>query len=492
MDWSTNMAYNRILVVEDSASPGWLSWPRMNHAPYDVEILAYDDSVLERVRRAPLPDIVILNIEDIEIGVDFISRLRRIKPQLKVIALLPEGDYDIELASLQTGANICAWKPCDDQTLNNAIERCLAGESETSELETVLERPGDVEELGNGRFFVMASPAMRRLRGQVDQVAGIDVPILILGESGTGKEVVARLIHGLSRRSQRPFLKVNCAALPSELLESELFGYERGAFTGAVRAKPGMFELCNNGTLLLDEIAEMPPNLQAKLLHFLQDQEFSRLGSCSRIKVNVRVLAATNVNIKAAIAAKAFREDLYYRLSTFVFLVPPLRERKEDIRVLFSRYMKFHAGALCLPPRVVTKDVWALCSKYHWPGNVRELENLAKRYIICGEDALGISGALAHSVGGSTASNDCFAGSSSGDLKAHMRDVRTSTEALAISQALDQTNWNRREAAKILQISYKSVLSKIRLYGLDQMQRKSADQYKLGSSGSAYRVQTAK
>ena len=177
--------------------------------------------------------------------------------------------------------------------------------------------PGEVEELGDDVFFVAASPAMRKIRSQAALVANVDIPVLMLGESGTGKEVVARLIHKLSPRAHRTFLKVNCAAVPADLLESELFGYEAGAFTGATHAKPGKFELCNKGTILLDEIGEMPPLLQAKLLHVLQDQQFSRLGSRSVIKVDVRILAATNINIPEALANKRLREDLYYRLERF-------------------------------------------------------------------------------------------------------------------------------------------------------------------------------
>src|ERR1700758_4202403 len=181
-----------------------------------------------------------------------------------------------------------------------------------------------------GVYFFSATPQMRQLRGHAMQVAKFDFPVLILGESGTGKEVLAQLIHKYSDRSHRTFMKINCAAMPSELLESELFGYEPGAFTGANKAKPGKFELCNKGTLLLDEIGEMPPHLQAKLLHVLQDGEFSRLGSRASIRVDVRVLAATNIDVQQSIANKSFREDLYYRLNAFTLNVPPLRERKAE------------------------------------------------------------------------------------------------------------------------------------------------------------------
>ena len=439
--------------------------------------------MFKRLGQPPCADVAILNIEGIACGLDRIASIRRAWPLQKIIALLPEGSESLRANAMRMGADVCAWKPCDDHTLNELIRNCLEEQDPHSAMQ-----PGDVEPLGNDRFFVMASPAMRKLRAQVDQVAKTDVPVLILGESGTGKEVVARLIHHLSLRSGRPFLKLNCAALPGELLESELFGYERGAFTGAVRPKPGIVELCNNGTLLLDEIAEMAPALQAKLLHFLQDQEFSRLGSCSRTKVNVRVLAATNVNIKAAILAKTFREDLYYRLGTFIFSVPPLRERKEDIPVLFHQYIQHHAHALRLPPRPFNRRLGELCSRYPWPGNVRELENLAKRYIICGEESLGFAGASMAAAAGSIAPADPVADVHSGDLKAHVRDVRTNAEARAISHALDQANWNRREAARILNISYKSLLSKIRQYGLEQTVGKPRAQYRIDGNGAAYRI----
>jgi two-component system, NtrC family, response regulator AtoC len=486
------MNQHRILLVEDGPGPTWLSWAHLHHKDYHVEIIASGESALERIQRVPFPDALVFNISKVESGASWIANLRRSQPQLRIVALFPRETPERDLQAFDLGETICAWKPCEDQALDNLLQKCLHTTSAMGEAEHIPERPGDVEELPNGRFFVMASPAMRKLRDQVAQVARIDVPVLVLGESGTGKEVVARLIHGLSSRSQRMFLKVNCAALPSELLESELFGYERGAFTGAVKSKPGKLEICNNGTLFLDEIGEMPPAIQAKLLHFLQDHEFSRLGSCSRIKVNVRVLAATNINIKAAISYKAFREDLYYRLSTFVFSVPPLRDRKEDIRVLFHRYMKHHADELGLPPRLITRDVWNLCVKYHWPGNVRELENLAKRYIICGEEALEIGGSMPPQSVGSEAAIDRGPESPSGDFKTHVRDVRESAEAFAIMRTLEQTNWNRSETARILKISYKSVLSKIRRYGLDQTSREAVGEYKIGNNGSAYRIQSAK
>ena len=206
-------------------------------------------------------------------------------------------------------------------------------------------------------FFLAASPQMKQIRTQVSLVAKVDVPVLLLGESGVGKEILARLIHKMSIRAHRPLLKVNCAALPAELLESELFGYEAGAFTGANRSKPGKFELCNKGTILMDEIGEMSTALQAKLLHVLQDGSFSRLGSRSNVTVDVRVLAATNINIPEAIANKTLREDLYYRLNAFTMQIPPLRERREEIPLLLKHFMNRLSERYAHPP-LATPSAW--------------------------------------------------------------------------------------------------------------------------------------
>jgi transcriptional regulator with PAS, ATPase and Fis domain len=327
-----------------------------------------------------------------------------------------------------------------------------------------------VEEVGDEVFFVAASPVMRKLRSQAALVANVDIPVLMLGESGTGKEVMARLIHKLSPRAHRTFLKVNCAAVPADLLESELFGYEAGAFTGANHAKPGKFELCNKGTILLDEIGEMPPSLQAKLLHVLQDQQFSRLGSRSMIKVDVRILAATNINIPEALANKRLREDLYYRLNAFTLSVPPLRERKEEIPILLKHFMANMSERYARPPLPLSTELLQACQDYAWPGNLRELNNFVKRYLVLGDEKLAIQELNPKTDGNGAhfepASQD--SGDGTGGLKSLARTAKDGAEAEAISKALDETNWNRKQAAALLQISYKALLYKIRQYGIAQ------------------------
>ena len=333
---------------------------------------------------------------------------------------------------------------------------------------------GEVEELCDDVFFVAASPAMKKIRSQAALVANVDIPVLLLGESGTGKEVLARLIHKLSPRAHRTFLKVNCAAVPADLLESELFGYEAGAFTGANHAKPGKFELCNKGTILLDEIGEMPPLLQAKLLHVLQDQQFSRLGSRTVIKVDVRILAATNINIPEALATKRLREDLYYRLNAFTLSLPPLRDRKEEIPILLKHFMSRMSESYARPPLPLSPALMEACLRHTWPGNLRELSNFIKRYLVLGDEMLGRQRTAAYarwrrrhamSMSRQSAAAGAEAG---GGLKSLARSAKDEAEAEAIASALEETNWNRKQAAALLQISYKALLYKIRQYGIAQ------------------------
>src|SRR6185437_12850196 len=238
-----------------------------------------------------------------------------------------------------------------------------------------------LEELDNNRFFLAASPAMMRLYRDIRILAPVDIPVLILGENGVGKENVAMLLHKYHAGSEKKLLNINCAALPTELLESELFGYEAGAFTGATKSKPGLFELANKGTLLLDEIGEMSPQMQAKLLHVLQDGSFCRLGARSASRVDVRVLAATNINMQEAIIEKRFREDLYYRLNTLTITVPPLRERRDEISPLMHEL--FRRGAIELgQPFMFPERIVEVAQEYRWPGNLRELRNFVTRTLI--------------------------------------------------------------------------------------------------------------
>lgn len=349
----------------------------------------------------------------------------------------------------------------------------------SEELENFTQSPTNhsAEDLGDGHYFVTGSPIMQRLRAEVARVAAVDVPVLLHGESGVGKEVFARLIHKLSPRSQHTFLKVNCAALPADLLESELFGYEPGAFTGATRSKPGKFELCNKGTILLDEIGEMPPCLQAKLLQVLQDRQFSRLGGRTVLTVDVRILAATNIDIQQALDTKRLRPDLYYRLGAFSVHVPPLRDRKEDLPVMLQLFMERWAKPLGRSPRIIPPHVLNACMHHSWPGNVRELENFVKRFLLL-ENAEAALLELVRKNGNENGNGHgncevlhfdlghCALPSRVSDLKTVVRTVKAEVEREAITQALEESQGSRKEAARILNISGKALLYKLRQYGM--------------------------
>lgn len=319
------------------------------------------------------------------------------------------------------------------------------------------------QQLGLQRWMVAHSPAMIALGARAQQLAGFNLPVLLLGESGAGKEVLAHMIHDSSPRHAHRFLKINCAALPHDLLESELFGYEAGAFTGATRTKPGHFESCDKGTLFLDEIGELPLPLQAKLLHVLQDHRFTRLGGRQELFADVRILAATNVDLPRAMEERRFREDLFFRLNVFSLHLPPLRERQEDILPLAEYFLERHAAELHCPHRPLSPVLRERCMRYAWPGNVRELENFVKRYLIFGEQA-GLEVSLAATP---PCVNHPQPATQPGEgLKDVVHRVASEVERQAIARALDDCHWNRTIAARTLNISYRALLNKLQLYRL--------------------------
>jgi two-component system, NtrC family, response regulator AtoC len=455
----------KILLVDDE--PGMLRYIKtlLEVDDHHVATASTGEEALEAVQKGLDPDLVLLDLLMPGIdGLETLENLRKLRPTAKVVMLSCVNDTKKVVQAIRLGATDYITKPFQKAELDNVIDQCLGTNQQNYSSE--------VEELGDETFFVAASANMRKLRSQAALVANVDIPVLMLGESGTGKEVMARLIHKLSPRAHRTFLKVNCAAVPADLLESELFGFEAGAFTGATHAKPGKFELCNKGTILLDEIGEMPPTLQAKLLHVLQDQQFSRLGSRSVIKVDVRILAATNINIPEALASRRLREDLYYRLNAFTLQIPPLRERKEEIPILLKHFMTRLSEQYARPPLPLSPELLLACANYPWPGNLRELGNFIKRYLVLGDEKLAINELQPRSDGSGaqfdpTPSRGASEGSGGG-LKSLARSAKDEAEAEAISKALDETNWNRKQAAALLQISYKALLYKIRQYGIAQ------------------------
>ncbi|HVP54626.1 MAG TPA: sigma-54 dependent transcriptional regulator [Candidatus Eisenbacteria bacterium] len=454
------MSTGHILVVDDE--PGMRRYLQtvLELDSYRVSTAANGDEAIDRVQRDQ-PDVVLLDmVMPGPDGLETLKRIRETRPTTKVVMLSCVRDTRKVAMAMRLGAQDYLSKPVQKEEMDDVLRFCLEHPSPAT--------PGVSEavEVVQGVYFFAATEQMRQIRAQAMQVARFDFPVLLLGESGTGKEVLARLIHKYSERAHRTFLKVNCAAMPSELLESELFGYEPGAFTGAVKAKPGKFELCNKGTILLDEIGELSSALQAKLLQVLQDGQFSRLGGRHSVKVDVRVLAATNINMAESIARKSFREDLYYRLSSFVLNMPSLRQRREEIPMMLRHFMIEVAERYACPLLPITPRLLKACENYPWPGNIRELENFVKRYLVLGDEAAASAELERNLSPELTPPSTPRFEAQNPDLKQMVKTLKNDAEMEAIANALDESGWNRKRAASILNISYKALLYKIRQYDI--------------------------
>src|ERR1700693_1619239 len=325
------------------------------------------------------------------------------------------------------------------------------------------------------------SEVMQAVRSRLGRVAAANVPVLITGESGTGKDIIARLIHVLSPWKTGPYVKVNCPAIPGTLLESELFGYEKGAFTGAVGSKPGRGELAHRGTLFLDESCQLDPSLQSKLLQLLQDGQFCRIGAQEDKKVEVRVVCATNRHLESEIEAGTFRQDLYYRINVVNLRMPALRERRGDIEDLCSYFLEYYNQKFNCRARPLSNEVLAVLQKYHWPGNIRELENLIKRYVILGHEEVITNDLVAREP-------DFFNPEISLDgpisLKKLTRQCVRELERKVILKVLQQHHWNRKQSARTLGISYRALLYKIRDAGLPSTRALRLRQAEKNSSAS--------
>lgn len=461
------MSAPSILLVDDEPSVLRYIKTILEVDEYKVETAASGQEALERLNRQPAPNLVVLDL--VMPGMDGLQTLetcKKIRPDQKVLMMSCISDTEKVVRAIKLGASDYLTKPFQPPQLKSAIGRALEATLRTTAQPRTYCANGSevVENLDNDLFFLAASPVMKQIRAQIALIAKVDVPVLLLGESGVGKEIFARLIHKMSIRGHRPMVKVNCAALPAELLESELFGYEAGAFTGAVKPKPGKFEMAHKGTILLDEIGEMSAPLQAKLLHVLQDGQFSRLGSRANTIVDARILAATNIDVQRAIAEHRFREDLYYRLNAFTMTIPPLRERSEEIPILLTYFMNNLAQKFGKNPLSISERLMQECLRYHWPGNLRELGNFVKRYLVIADENLAIEELQARSKDPATEHN--LSSPSKGGLKALVRSLKDDAEAREIQRVLENANWNRRLAAEQLNISYKALLYKIKQHGL--------------------------
>lgn len=457
-----------ILVGEDEPEVRGYFEMALKCLGYAVELAQDGEEVLAYIQsQQSAVSAVLLNLMMPEgDGVETLQRIRQIDPDLPVIVVSAAASAPNVVMAMKYGATDFLSKPVAHEDLDKALRKAV--ESRGMARRVPVTRPVTAK----GKMFVAANQRMKEIQALVAQVGWSETPVLIQGETGSGKEVLARQLHCNSPRADKPFLKLNCAALPSELVESELFGYERGAFTGAFQKKAGMFEMADGGTIFLDEIGDMDVRLQAKLLQVLQDHEFQRIGGKEVVKVDVRVMSATHRDLERAIVERSFREDLLYRLNVISLHLPPLRERKEDIIPFAEHLLARHtpAGA---PPVAITLDLRHAMTTYHWPGNVRELENVMRRLLVLRDPER-----IAHELHSKSTRRPISAAVPITSLSEVRRptgpelpdtsildqvtQAKQQAEVEAILAALNSTRWNRKQAATLLKIDYKALLYKMK------------------------------
>ena len=466
----------RVLVIDDDPGVRDYMEALVSRQGYEVSAAADGEEALKNLETIQ-PDLITLDV--VLPGMDGLQTLEKLKqrlPDVPVVMLSGHGQARNIVEAMRRGASDFLRKPFEVEELELAFQKALEKRALKQEVERLRGRARSETD-----FMLLTgdNPKMREIRDIIEQVADTDITVLIRGESGTGKEVVARTLFQLSGRRDQPFVKVNCAALPSELLESELFGFEKGAFTGAHKRKLGKFEYANHGTIFLDEISEMHPSLQAKLLQVLQDGEFSRLGSESDVRVDTRIIAATNRNLEDAVADGTFREDLYYRLNVVTVHLPPLRDRRDAVPLLVEQFLQTNNEQYRKNVTHLSPETLEIFTRYHWPGNVRELENLVRRMVVLGNEEavveeIKLSGSRLQEREEASDSLDLgalgadFSNEQGIDLKAISRRAAQLAEKGVIEKVLQETRWNRKEAAQRLQISYKALLYKMKENGLSQ------------------------
>ena len=461
----------RVLVVDDAESIRSVVASMLELRGHLVDTAEDGRRALELLEAGAAPDVVLLDVMMPGMdGIETLARIRELYPRLPVVMLSVVARTTTIVEAMRLGAADYVNKPFEDDELDMVLRRVL----ERRDLEE--ERDRLVREASDDGAVAWDSECMQRILHVLEQIADTDVTVLIHGESGVGKEVVARAVHQHSTRASRPFVKVNCAALPSDLLESELFGYERGAFTGAVARKAGKFEVAHTGTIFLDEIGEMSAGLQAKLLQVLQDASFCRLGSNQDVRVDVRVVTATNRNLEQMVRQGGFREDLFFRLNVVSIEIPPLRERRDEIPGLIDRFLRRYSAKYRKPLPVLSARMLRQLERHPFPGNVRELENMMKRIVVLGREEPVLEELLAR---GERRLEDRRS-----DLEALFAELEQTAGALplrevgqraaleaereTIERVLHRTHWNRKQAARVLGVSYKTLLQKIRECGLEQ------------------------
>ncbi|MBI3871647.1 MAG: sigma-54-dependent Fis family transcriptional regulator [candidate division Zixibacteria bacterium] len=449
-----------ILVVDDKDSVRRMLADALIAKGHDVEVARNGHSAIEKSKESRF-DLVLTDLKLPEMdGMQVLAAVKENDPETTVIVMTAFGTIETAVEAMKKGAYDFLTKPFDTEHLGVLIDRAL--ENRRLLAENSLLRKELADKIGYSRI-IGTSPSMLVVEKLIKKVASSETTVLFLGESGTGKELFAAGVHYLSSRSEKPYITINCAAIPRELLENELFGSEQGAFTSSHKLKLGKFEIADGGTVFLDEIGDLDMALQAKLLRFIQEKTFERLGGNKQISVNVRVIAATNVDLKDAIAKKHFREDLYYRLSVFPIQVPPLRERREDVPKLADYFVTKYCNEMNKPVKKLSQESVRLMDRYHWPGNVRELENTIERAVILCEGRFVNPEHLAIRV----RSDDEIRLREGAGLKEIGQHAQTHAERAAILRVLAETRGNKRKTAEILQIDYTTLFEKLKRYDIE-------------------------
>ncbi len=458
---------DQILVVDDEANIRRVLAAQLAREGYEVHAAEDGERALAMLREHHI-DLLITDLRMPKLdGMELLRHALLLDPDLPVIMLTAHGTVDNAVEALKTGAFDYITKPFDQEELRSIVAKAVRTRN-LADAELGVDARASEE---GAKFGIIGeSQAIQDMYAIIERVADMPTTVLITGESGTGKELVARALHENSSRKDRPFIKVNCAAIPKDLMESELFGYERGAFTGAVAAKPGRFELASSGTLFLDEIGEIPVEMQVKLLRVLQESEFERVGGIKTIHVDVRLVASTNRDLKREIASSTFREDLYYRLNVVPIELPSLRDRKEDIPLLVQHFIRKFNERLGKSVESIEREALDSLRAYRWPGNIRELENVVERAVLFCDGPRIAAADLSHEVrvareqeaGPSTAQAINEAVLSNDGLKEQVRAARTRIEREIIVRALEQTAYNVTHAARLLKISRKGLQIKMK------------------------------